>query len=136
VLQGPGGPAPTRGVGAPVLGVSEAIRRPWRAVCRQDQICESWDLTHRTVSDGVMRSGLFCELLNSGMVALSLGWTGGQAPQPHSGAPEAQGLTARTSPKRILKRRDASRADSVSRMKSRILQIIAQRFRLLGSFSA
>src|SRR4051812_8854184 len=34
------------------------------------------------------------------MVALSLGWTGGQAPQPHSGAPEAQGLTARTSPKR------------------------------------
>src|SRR3954447_23844312 len=43
------------------------------------------------------------------MVALSSGWMGGQAPEPRSGAPQAQGLTAQTSPERPSSRTDCAR---------------------------
>src|SRR3954449_3639083 len=65
------------------------------------------------------------EPLHSGLAAQGLGWTGGQAPQPHSGAPEAQGLTARAGPKRSSIGRNETRSDIVCRMKSRILHVNA-----------
>ena len=61
--------------------------------------------------------------LGFGMAALGLGRAGSQAPQPRSGAPEAQGLTARTSPKPPSFHPNATQSDAVRQIKSRILHV-------------
>jgi hypothetical protein len=55
--------------------------------------CESWDLICQTVSDCAALNHVECSAY-SGMEALGLARTGSQAPEPRSGAPKAQGLTA------------------------------------------
>jgi hypothetical protein len=48
---------------------------------------------------------------------MDLGRAGGQAPQPRSGAPKAQGLTARTKPKPAYFHPDATQSDAVRQIK-------------------
>jgi hypothetical protein len=54
-------------------------------------MCESRDLICQTVSDRDAL-GMLSAAPHSGMKALALGRTGGQAPQSRSGAPEAQAV--------------------------------------------
>ena len=80
-----------------------------------------FDQSDSVGSSAVWGGGRARAPLAFGMVALSSGWTGGQAPQPRSGAPKTQGLTARTSPSDPHTGLNATRPDIVCRMKSRIL---------------
>ena len=64
-------------------------------------MCESQDLICQTLSDELpFGDRPFVRAApHSSLVASGLGRARGQAPQPLSGAPKAQGLTARTNPK-------------------------------------